>query len=247
MSEYITAKIGGRPHRLLAEDAAFWRRVESGEWEPDTLDALARCLRRGAVFVDAGAWVGATTLFAAARGAHVYCIEPDPAAYERLLANLRLNSVANVHPLHAALGAKNARVPLACARGLGKSMTRVQPAAAPEDAQAWALALTPARFMEWWGIEKIDLLKIDIEGGEFDLAPALAEILPRAKPAIHLSLHAPFFPEKIRREKLAVIAGLAGRYAFCYDGALRGISPEDVLGDEFAGGFRSVVLADRML
>jgi len=232
MSGRIVANIGGKRRRLLAEDETYWRRVEAGEWEPDTFEVLAKCLHPGAVYVDVGAWVGATVLFAAARCESVYCIEPDPAAYERLLANLRMNRVTNAHPFHAALGAANARVQIACERGLGKSMTRVQ-AAAGGNAHAWTLSITPARFVEWWGITKIDLLKIDIEGGEFDLAPALIELFPRIKPVIHLSLHAPLFPQSARRDKLAVIAELAGRYAFCYDGDLRRISP-----------FETVVLAD---
>ncbi|MGR3913988.1 MAG: FkbM family methyltransferase, partial [Gammaproteobacteria bacterium] len=141
------------------------------------------------------------------------------------------------------LGAANTRAQIACERGLGKSMTRVQPAATGS-AHTWTLAITPARFVEWWGITKIDLIKIDIEGGEFDLAPALIKLFPRIKPAIHLSLHAPFFPKPARHDKLAVIAELAERYAFCYDGELRRIAPEEILGGKFAEGFETVVFAD---
>ena len=245
MSELITAKIDGKKYRLLAEDKTFWRRVEAGEWEADTLRVLARFLRRDSIYLDVGAWIGATALFAAARCREVYCVEPDPAAYERLLANLRMNNIKNALTFHGALGAKNARVKMSCARGLGKSMTRVRAENEIGNGEtADALSVTPARFVKWCGIAKIDLLKIDIEGGEFALAPALAKLFPRMKPVIHLSLHAPFFPESARAEKLARIVGLAGNYKFCYDGNLNKISPREMLSDKFANHFAAVVLAD---
>lgn len=248
MQHFITARARKKVYRLHAEDETFWRRVAAGEWEPDTFHVLARCLRSDSVYVDAGAWIGATALFAAARCRKVYCIEPDAAAYERLLFNLRVNHTSNALPLHAALGTANTRVQIGCARGLGKSMTRVQVAGENAGGEsAPALSLTPSRFMDWWGIEKIDVLKIDIEGGEFDLAAALPKIFTRTKPLLHLSLHAPLFAPAMRRKKLTRIRKLAAHYAFCYDRHLREIPPREITSERFAARFDSVVLADARL
>ncbi len=101
--------------------------------------------------------------------------------------------------------------------------------------------------IEFWGIEKIDLLKMDVEGAEFDLVPSLLALLPTIKPAIHLSLHAPFFPSYERRDKLAAVVELAGRYAFCYDKRLNPISPKEILEERFTDKFSTVLLADAAL
>ena len=95
----------GERYRVAPGNRKFWRKVDAGQWEPETFTVLARCLRADSVYVDVGGWVGPTVLFAAAQGASVYCVEPDPVAYERLLANLRINKVAGVQSFHGALHA----------------------------------------------------------------------------------------------------------------------------------------------
>ena len=56
-----------------------------------------------------------------------------------------------------------------------------------------------------------------------------------------------FSRPKFAAKNSRVIAELAGMYAFCYDEKLRAISAEEITGENFAGGFRSVVLADSKL
>jgi FkbM family methyltransferase len=59
------------------------------DWEP--MQAWRAVLRRGDLFIDVGASVGAYTLWAAELGAHVIAIEPDRRARMRLRDNLALN------------------------------------------------------------------------------------------------------------------------------------------------------------
>ncbi len=250
---YFPAKLYGRRYRLVPEDRKFWRTAAGKKWERFTFMFLERCLRADSVYVDVGAWIGPTVLFAAPRCRMVYCIEPDPVAYERLLANLRMNDVRNVRPFHGALGSQNGRVQIAGHggfghSGFGHSTTRVQ--GALDDDGVAVLAMDIQRFIECWGIDKIDVLKMDIEGAEFDLAHSLIEILPTHKPTIHLSLHAPFFAQSERQDKLAAIVQLAERYAFCYDcydQGLNRIQPGDILKGRFVSRCAVVVLADTAL
>ena len=244
-TRYIEGKIVDAVYRLNPEDDWFWRKVHSGKWEKDTFVALERYLRPDSVYVDIGAWIGPTVLFAAARCKTVYCVEPDPIAYERLLANLRMNNIANVQSFHGALGVRNGTVHIANEKGFGNSETRVQ--ATPADGGVTVLAMDLSSLMTWWGIARIDFLKMDVEGAEFDLVPSLITLLPRIKPQIHLSLHAPLFPQAERRDKLATIVELAGHYACCYDQRLNKISPREILEAPFAQKFNTVLLADTAL
>src|SRR6185436_7919719 len=46
----------------------------------------------GRRFVDIGAWMGPTTLFAASKGSECWSFEPDPVAFARLQANVDANN-----------------------------------------------------------------------------------------------------------------------------------------------------------
>ena len=243
---YICVEWDGATRSLAPGNDKFWRRVAGNDWEPYTFGWLARVLDADSVYLDIGAWIGPTVLYAARRSRWVYCLEPDPVAYERLLTNLRLNQVANVSPLHAAWSEHDGRVTLTNADEFGNSETRVAECGAGQGVEVLALSL--ARYVNWWGIEKIDALKIDIEGAEFDLLPCLENFLNEfcaaQKPHLHLSLHAPLFPESQRMQKLAAVVGFAKNYQFCLDKHLNPIALEDIATPRFAEKFDTLVLSD---
>ncbi len=242
----------GKRYRLAPGNDKFWRKVAAGQWERKTFRFLDRCLRADSVYLDVGAWIGPTVLFAATRCKTVYCVEPDPVAYQRLLANLQLNRIDNVLPFHGALAIANGSVQIANAEGFGNSETRVTAGSSDEGegGHATVLAITLSDLLRWWGIERIDVLKMDIEGAEFALIPSLIDLLSTGntgKPHIHLSLHAPFLPPSERHHKLAAAVELAGHYAFIYDKHLNRIAPEAILQEPFIGKCSAVALTDRAL
>ena len=71
----------------------FWKLVGTGGWEKDTFEVLRFFLegRPTDSYVDFGAWIGPTALYAAHYSRHVYAIEPDPMAYSALVANAEKN------------------------------------------------------------------------------------------------------------------------------------------------------------
>ncbi len=244
----MSAFIGGKQYRVAHGNDKFWRKVTDNQWEPYTFTVLDRLLGADSVYLDVGAWVGPTVLFATQRCQRVYGIEPDPVAYERLLVNLRMNGIDSVQSFHGALGVVNGTVQIANAEDFGNSETRVQAdRGAQESGGVTVLAMDIFSLIEWWGIEKIDLLKMDIEGAEFDLVPSLIALLPKIKPAIHLSLHAPFFPPPERQDKLATVIELAKHYAFCYDKRFNQISPKEILDEQFTHKCNPVLLTDTVL
>src|SRR5437016_2170890 len=78
------------------ERDSFWDRVESGVWEPETLDAIYEIVSPGDRVIDVGAWIGITALYAARLGANVVAYEPDPKAVSEMQANLDLNEGLSV-------------------------------------------------------------------------------------------------------------------------------------------------------
>ncbi|MCR9222074.1 MAG: FkbM family methyltransferase [Alphaproteobacteria bacterium] len=213
-------------------DRDYWAKVADERWEPETFRLFDAALGQapGAGpggpprrLVDIGAWIGPTALYAAALGASVDAFEPDPVALGKLRANLALNpdlaARIAVHPvaLAPAEAAAKGTVELATEEA-GNSMSglfrdapeRLTVAAATPDA-----AGLPALF------ETADLVKLDIEGGEFALLPALAPLLAASRPVLHLSLHARFLPEarlgaaergRLQRAALAALPDYAHAY-----------------------------------
>ncbi|MFI4975586.1 MAG: FkbM family methyltransferase [Caulobacterales bacterium] len=172
----VAPEIAGRDY------GGFWRRVQSGAWEPETLWLLDALLAPGSAFYDVGAWIGPTTLFAAMKGARVVAYEPDPVARHALLVNLALN--ADIPPVEVrpyALGASRTRLPLfsgelgnsesslLSASGRRGAVTELQPRA---DVECRVLR------EELAGIAPDAVVKIDVEGGEFDIFSGAASAPP---------------------------------------------------------------------
>lgn len=169
----------GRRIAVADDKPTFWDRAEAGRWEPETLAALEEAVAPGCTVLDIGAWVGPTVLFAAALGAaRVVAVEADPRALELLRGNLAANPAlaTRVTVVAAAAAAGPGPVRLGAARKRGDSMSSALLAAASD---AWEVAaVTPAELVALAGGDGPLVVKVDIEGGEYDLLPALAGALP---------------------------------------------------------------------
>jgi FkbM family methyltransferase len=180
--------IGTRRVFVADDQPTFWDRVEAGTWEPGTLRVLDHLLGPGTVFVDIGAWVGALTLYAAALGAEVVAVEADPRALDQLERNLAANPdlAARVKVIRRALSAEAGPVRMGARRKPGDSMSSVLLAGAGE---TWTSAgMTARELASELPRARVDLLKIDIEGGEYAILPTLGPLLESSS-ALLLALH----------------------------------------------------------
>lgn len=70
--------------------------VYTGLHEFQDMAFVLHLLRRGDIFVDVGANVGAYTVLAGGLGARCISIEPIKSAYDNLILNIRLNGIGNI-------------------------------------------------------------------------------------------------------------------------------------------------------
>jgi FkbM family methyltransferase len=210
----------------------FWGMFETGAWEAWTLDVLRERLGPGSHHLDIGAWVGVTVLFAAALGATVDGFEPDPVALQELKANLAANpdlaKLVTIHPI--ALAATTGKRHMGLNQNGGDGMSSLaRESIEGIDVQTEAVA----EWLDRPAFTRANVVKIDIEGGEYELLPIMRDYLENSKPDLLLSLHAyhlferlpPFArrgPVRILRNRLlmlrerAKIAWLATSYANIY-------------------------------
>lgn len=149
---------------------------------------LARRLGEGATFVDIGANVGIYSLLAARAGARVVAVEPQPAVFARLAFNVRANGFESVAAEQAAVADRAGTFEITIdERNLGHSGGATAGGRAITVPCTTLLALLDAH-----GIERPDLLKIDVEGAEDVILLAFFENAPAARhPAAIILENAP--------------------------------------------------------
>jgi len=160
-------------------DAHVSRRLrEEGVWEPFESRLVLALLQPGDVFVDAGANIGYFSLLAASRvgpGGRVFAFEPDPDNFRLLEANAQLNGVAGcITAVEAALAARAGAGRLYLSRhNLGDH--RVFAADDGRD----SIAITRIRGADYLAgrVERIDLVKVDTQGAEYEVIAGLMPLL----------------------------------------------------------------------
>lgn len=239
--------LGGAQFQVDPYHINFWKEASSARWEPQTFPILHRFTTPQTLYCDIGAWIGPTVIYAARRCKRVICFEPDPVAYRFLRWNIELNKLANVSSFSVALSDRISVQPMTSFSGeLGDSATslltdRHKGAAGPSvdaltiDWRTFSTAANPGR---------IDFMKMDIEGGEFNFLPQLESYIAEYKPVLFLSTHAPFLPEAQREAAMASIARIVSVYRTCLDESLRPVDLSYLATADAANRFRSYIFTD---
>lgn len=165
----------------------FWSWVNGGKWEPTTLGVIRRAAT-GTTYIDVGGWIGPTVIAGALVADRVLTYEPDALAAAELRANLHLNGLQNVEVREFALCDRTGTV------GFGPGATDELGMSESSMVIGTATTTVPAvdALAEVGRSEfaKCGLLKIDVEGAEFDLIPRLSKYFRRSgKPVLLLSVH----------------------------------------------------------
>lgn len=198
----------GVTFRVVDPKETFWDRFEAGTWEPDLIEALRSLVNPSTVFIDVGAWIGPTTLMAAALGAEVIAVEPDPVALYFLKNNIAANEgFANrVRIMPKAVAPRVGGAWLHAPRKGGDSMgtlIRLSEAAERYDVET----ITPAMLAGMVTDAARAVVKVDIEGAEYSLASHLDPLVNERLVAFMLSFH----PELIRSQRVMGEAQLRAR------------------------------------
>jgi FkbM family methyltransferase len=144
-----------------------------GLYDFNNMTLIKRLLAKGGVFIDVGANVGAYTLVASEqRRAQVLAFEPHPDTFALLLENLRRNARDNVSPVCAAVGDDEGDIRIT--HTPGSSTTHVAESGGLE-----VRLLRLDRELARRGLEP-DVVKIDVEGFEFEVLCGLGEALAKA-------------------------------------------------------------------
>jgi len=165
---------------------------------------------KGLVVYDVGAYHGILTLFFASHCAQVISYEPNELNHARLIENIHLNNLVNVHVRKLAIGSKARPGTLAynlsmlgggsvIANAAGALSQSVEITTLDHDIAAFALPMP-------------DLIKIDIEGSELDALHGARTTLDMHHPALFLEMHGETMREKKRKAGEIVVFLRDARY-----------------------------------
>lgn len=130
-------------------------------------DSYSKALPKLTIF-DIGAYMGEFAFYSLNWADKIYCFEPDPFPFEKLEERVKRFELADkvkIYPI--ALGdSEGERVFRASHDGGSQLLSKAEK---PNNETITVKTKSLAQFMKEEGIEHIDILKIDIEGGEDEL------------------------------------------------------------------------------
>jgi FkbM family methyltransferase len=151
-------------------------------YETATTRLLEELLRPGMVVVDVGAHVGYYSLLAArlvGPTGRVYAFEPEPSNYGLLMKNVALNGYTNIETRQAAIADRTGPVQLFVS-GLDNGSHSLYRVGKPVRDTIMVHALTLDEFLASQGWPPVQVMKMDIEGGELQALRGMREFLERA-------------------------------------------------------------------
>ncbi|MDD2720516.1 MAG: FkbM family methyltransferase [Gallionella sp.] len=176
------------------EAQLFWQGFQ--EADEGVLKRIKRHLPEDGTFIDIGANIGSFTLVAAHIAPHgqVHSFEPSDHHFCRLSHNVALNSFNNVTlnklGLNDQPGSATLFLPSVCGEMNNSGAASLYAAASAPGAQVTeeVALVTLDDYVQEKNIQQIDLIKIDIEGAEFNALKGAAATLARFRPIVLMEM-----------------------------------------------------------
>ena len=173
--------------------------------------------KKGDVFVDVGAHIGKYTCLVAKIASKVIALEPHPVNYHYLVKNIRANHLDNVIALNVAAWKENSELKLYSGSTSGRHSVKY----ARDGEHITVKARRIDDILEELNIDRVDWVKIDVEGAEYEVLQGMERTLRRCRCKLIL---------ECRRENLGkvisflrnlgyrtkIIKGSGIPYLFCY-------------------------------
>jgi FkbM family methyltransferase len=161
-----------------------------GHYEPQEMEMLGHLVKNGDVILDIGAHIGFTSLFLskAFPQSQIYAFEPIPDTYAFLLKNIQYNVCENIHTFNYGLSNKAQDVLFHYFRGgsalasqmnlIGHKSVRIKCHLERLDDVVLSI-----------GIQRVDVIKCDIEGGELGAIEGGLHVIKDFLPILFVELY----------------------------------------------------------
>jgi len=182
--------------------------------EPLNTKILSKMLKKGMTCLDIGGNIGYYVLLERqliGSEGKIIAIEPLQRNFDYLKKNIELQNVTNISTYRFACGDKNGKVPFIIDRESNGSWIIPDGMKNPDPSRG-TITEVPLRildeFVEELGLERVDFVRMDVEGYEIHILKGLKKTLEKFKPIISFELHKNFLGVKGTHEIFKLLKGL---------------------------------------
>lgn len=190
----IAANVGTRVLDFEGHEAHLSGRVDDPYFssvgvEPALGYAIGQ-IGQGDVVFDVGANVGVFTAFAAQRAGQLHSFEPDPSVFPHLERTVALNQLANVRLNAMALGAVEGEARIFSNPTSASASHLVTTDGMAQDGGSSISITTLDSYVAARGVDRLDLIKIDVEGFETDVLAGARKSIAGLRPSALVEFNA---------------------------------------------------------
>ncbi len=144
-------------------------------WEPEETRICKQCVKEGMTVVDAGAYIGYYSLLTSklvGDKGKVYAFEPSPESLLVLRRNIEINKCNNIQVVEKALTDKTGYAPYYLVHNNPSNSSTIESLEYREKIEVPTITLD-----EFIGDTRVDVIKMDIEGGERVALNGMTEVI----------------------------------------------------------------------
>jgi len=163
--------------------------------EPLTTELIKNIVKEGMTCIDLGSNLGYYTLLESklvGNSGKVFAFEPSPITYENFKKNLEINHITNVYHYNVALGNINGKIKFLVSKMSNWCRIVDDSKKTLDDNIIEVPMLTLDDFSTKNKLEKIDFIRMDIEGYESKAYSGMTEIIKKFKPELYMEIHPVF-------------------------------------------------------
>jgi len=166
------------------ENFVFKSEAVAQVWIFEQYNLNGKCeVSKGDYVIDGGAFKGETSFWFLSKGAEkVYAFEPDPNSFSILSENIKRNKVLDkIIPVQKVLSNRVGTFFLYATNGGGS--------AALDGGNQTIEGITLDSFVQEEGLERVDFIKLDVEGAELEVLEGAVETIKKFKPKMAISVY----------------------------------------------------------
>ena len=189
-ADLLPAVANGVEVLVPPNDWVHWGTKQGMGWEPHVAEAIRQYLKPGGVFIDIGANTGVLTMLGASivgDAGQVYAVEASIEVAMVLLANVRHAKLTNTFVLPRAVTDTTRIEQIMVGHGTTNRFVRTEQIDLKKFNFEPILTDTIDSMLSH--LNRVDLIKIDVEGREGSALRGAAKLLDRTKPAIIAEYH----------------------------------------------------------
>lgn len=192
--------LAGKIFYYRSDDKFVGQRIALGKYEEYETKLFLSQINKEMVVVDVGANIGYYTILAASRAKLVYAFEPDKNCFEILKKNVEVNKLKNVKIFNQAVGDKKQKVGIKTNKeNFGDNRINLPKSLSSKGGSRFDKRdLIDCIRLDDLIKEKVDLIKIDVQGWEPEVVEGAKKMISKHRPILFLE----YTPSEYKNNKM---------------------------------------------